>query len=229
MLTDARLPLVLHLLAMALVSVGCSGGEDDAESELVEGTAMTGADGQVVDPWSAYCVATFTTDYAVDDGFGETQFTARAGARYLLTDLSETDAEIAYLTPLGPSTMSVGAAPESGALPFTSNCMPSATVRYYAVFTDVDIYADEALTTLLCEFPAGTVLPSDGMGPAGFAASSFEFSGPATYELMLNSLAPQCGNAATGYVSVPETRVFDANTWLVPVQTIIGPASLAVP
>jgi hypothetical protein len=49
------------------------------------------------------------------------------------------------------------------------------------------------------------------------------FSGPATYELFLNSFSTQCNSATSGYISVPETQLFGTTTWLVPVISVMGP------
>jgi hypothetical protein len=209
---------------------GCSGedGEGDTEAGLEGPAAAPAAAGQVTALWEAYCIATFTMDHPVIDEFDEMLFTATAGSRYLMTNFEEffgeDHAELAYLTADGPYTFSIDVPLGTQSFPFTSNCAFGQTKPYYAVFTDVSLFAEETLATPLCEFTAGTVVESDGTKPAGFAASGFGFSGPTTYQVFLNSLDTQCGNAENGYVSVPETQVLGRTTWLVPVIQIVGPA-----
>ena len=181
--------------------------------------------GQVTDQWSGYCVATFTRDVAITNGGSDVAFTARTGEKYLLTDYStfgdQPQAKIAYLTAAGPDTYDV---PMTGAVPFTSNCTIDKTVAYYAVFTDVTVYDSEALTNKICAFSAGTVVPIDTTTNSGYSSTSFNFSGPQTYEVMLNALSSQCGGATHGYVSVPQTTVLGVTTWLVPIATILKPS-----
>lgn len=93
------------------------------------------------------------------------------------------------------------------------------------MFTDVSVYASEALSNKLCDIPAGTVLPRDEtkMISSMMAGTDLNFSGPTTYEVTLNALSASCGNAEKGYVSVPSTEVLGTTTWLVPFDTIEGP------
>ena len=188
------------------------------------GSGTSNGSGQVTDQWSGYCVATFTRDVAITDGGSNVVFTARTGEKYLLTDYGtfgdQAQAAIAYLTAAGPDIYDV---PMTGAVPFTSNCTIDKTVQYYAVFTDVTVYDSEALTKEICSLSAGTVVPRDTTTNAGYQSTAFNFSGPQTYEIMLNALSSQCGGATDGYVSVPQTTVLGVTTWLVPITTILKP------
>ena len=211
-------------LTLLLGIVGCgdgSGDDDDGESP---GDVSTG---QITDAWRPYCVATFTSDYEATDTFGDSLFLARRGEEYLMADygdfIGKDHAELLYLTPKGPASFEIEATAGSRAFPFTTSCAFDDTLPYYAAFLDVAVYTTEALTTKLCDLPSGSVLPRNTGAPSGYATSNFDFSGPATYELQLNAFSAQCGGAATGYISVPMTRVFDTNTWLVPVIAIVGP------
>ena len=103
--------------------------------------------------------------------------------------------------------------------PFTSNCEFGKGVPYYAVFADVSVYSDEAMTTKVCELAAGSVLPVQTGKITGFSSSGLN-----TFELYLNAFSAQCGGGETGYISVPEIEVFGTTTWLVPVVRIIGPS-----
>ena len=202
-------------LVAGMLLFGCGSGS---------GTS-NGNSGQVTDLWSGYCVATFTRDVAITDGGSDVAFTARTGEKYLLTDYStfgdQPQAKIAYLTAAGPDIYDV---PMTGAVPFTSNCTIDKTVAYYAVFTDVTVYDAEALKNEICSLSAGTVVPIDTTTNSGYSSTSLSFSGPQTYEVMLNALGSQCGGATHGYVSVPQTTVLGVTTWLVPIATILKPS-----
>jgi hypothetical protein len=205
----------------ALVLCACGGGDDGGggDDETEPGT--------VTAEWSSYCVATFTKDYAVMDAFDEALFTARAGEQYLMTaygDGFSTDtASLAYLTDSGPYEFEVTAPAGTQNFPFTTSCTFGSTVPYYAAFTDVTLYVEEALTTKLCDVPSGTVLPRDTSTGAGYGTTSLNFSGPTTYEIFLNAFSAQCGNAGSGFASVPSTDLFGFTTWLVPIIQIVGP------
>lgn len=196
---------------LLLVACGSNSGESNGS-------------GQVTDEWSSYCVATFTRDVAIAD-MGSVAFTARTGERYLLTDYNtfggEPLAKIAYLTAAGPEIYDV---PMTGSVPFTSNCTIDKGIAYYAVFTDVTVYDSEALKNEICSLSAGTVVPLDSTTNAGYSTTSFNFSGPQTYDVFLNALGTQCGGATDGYVSVDQTTVLGVTTWLVPIVTILKPS-----
>jgi hypothetical protein len=198
-------------LGLALTLAGC--GDDDG--------GATG-DGTVTEAWAGFCTATFTEDKAVLNGFGEPLFTARAGSEYLMSRNGGLGVEFFYLTGAGPETFEVEP-DDRGEYPFTTNCGGTTGVPYNAVFADVSVFAEERLTTKICDLSAGTAVPSD-VGTNGYsAAGEFNLSGPATYEIILGGFAEQCGNAASGFVSVPQTVVFGSHTWLVPIQTVLHP------
>lgn len=198
---------------------------DDANSGSEQpGPAGSGANGgQVTAQWQDFCVATFTRDYAVIDAFGDTEFTARAGEKYLLTDFDagRTEAELGYLLDGAPYSFMV--AQVGAAWPFTSNC-ESGQARYYAVFQDVTVFKDEAMTEKACDLSAGTFLPLDPTRQAGYSATDFTFfAAETTYNLSLNAFSSACGDVESGYIEVPQVQVLGTSTYLVPVITIIGP------
>ena len=206
--------------SLLLGLVACSSGQDDT-------TGGGDGGGQVTSEWQSYCVATFVQDYTVVDVFGDTLFHVKAGSEYLVLDYSEwsgePEATLAYLSAAGPYDFDVAT---TGA-PFTSNCDLENATGYYAAFTDVTVYQDEALTTPLCELTAGTAEPLDGSSMAGSSlvmTDDIDLNGPSTYEIYLNSFSARCGGADTGFVSVPETRVLGVYTWLVPIQVVLGPS-----
>lgn len=207
-------------LVGALFLLGCGSGSNEAN-------AASGSDGQVTDAWRDYCVATFTSDVALKDSFGDTAFTARKGEQYLLMDFNswggEPRVEIAYLTSAGPDIHEVPVSGGPETFPFTSNCTFDAAVEYYAVFADVKVYDTESLSTEICSLPAGTAVLRDMTTNAGYSATTLSFTGPQIYSVMLNALAPLCGGAETGYISVPQTTVLGVTTALVPIQVVVKP------
>ncbi|HEX7597262.1 MAG TPA: hypothetical protein VF518_03545 [Polyangia bacterium] len=199
--------IVLFAGAQALTACGSGGGS-----------------GQITEAWRPYCVATFTQDYAFKDGFGDELVTARKGEAYLMSDFSDSfgkdTAELVYLGQTGPSTLDIQVTLGSRAFPFTSNCAFDDTLPYYAVFSNVSVYQDVGLTSKLCDLAADTVVPRDATRQAGFAAT---LGIPTLYEVYLNAFSARCGGAEVGYINVPQTQVFGATTWLVPILAIIGP------
>jgi hypothetical protein len=210
-------------LGALLCSSGC-GGSDGGGTGAPTGAA-TG--GQITAEWQSYCVATFTREYSVLDPFGDVTFTAHASEAYLMTayenSFSKDHAGLVYLTPSGPYGVDVDVDSGTRAFPFTTGCVFGSVSQYYAAFTDVSLYDTAQLSTKLCALSAGTVLPLDATSPAGFGATGASFNGPATYQVFLNAFKTQCGGAASGFVSVPETQVLGTTTWLVPIISIIGP------
>jgi len=204
---------VLCLLGTVLSLAAC-GGSDGGASGSVAGT--------VTEPWTGFCTATFTEDTQILD-FGEPSFTARAGNEYLLSNFDDSfggRADLVYLTSAGPDSFEVEPS-AAETWPFTSNCEIGAGVPYYAVFTNVTVYAEQESATRLCQLSAGTALPAGGSG-RGYSFAGALPNGAATYEVILGAFSAQCGQD-TGYISVPQTRSFDSTTWLVPIIGIIGP------
>lgn len=131
-------------------------------------------------------------------------------------------ANLFYLTNSGPWDFEVTPAGVPPMYPFSSTCDLNNAVTHYGVFADVSVYADEALTSKLCDLTRGSTLPSAGTSVGYSLAGDISFSGPATYQIELGPFAAECG-AASGYVSVPETQVFGTTTWLVPFDTVLAP------
>lgn len=202
-------------LAILFVSAGC-GAEDDEGAQSSDATVDAA--------WAGYCVATFTQDYPVLDAFDEPVFTAAAGDQYLLSSYGDTfqpgEAELIADLPAGPYDFAVSAPAGAESLPFTTDCVQGAE-QYYAVFTDVAVYAEAELTTPLCSLTRGTALPRGGTSTGFAIAGDFTFSGPATYQVFLGPFGAQCGNVQNGYVSVPHTEVYGTGTWLVPFATLL--------
>lgn len=201
-------------LVCGLALIGCGGSD---------GGGAGSGDGTVTEQWATFCTATFTKDTPIIDAFDEPMFTAKEGAEFLMADFSDSfggRAELLYLTSVGPDSFEVE--PDAnGGWPFTSNCTISQGVPYYAAFTDVTVFAEKELKTKSCSISAGSVLP------AGSSGRGFAFSGSAgesaIYEVILGPFGEQCQGLMRGYISVPHTRSFNSNTWLVPIAGIIGP------
>lgn len=207
---------VLVCLASA-VAIGCGG--DDGATE--DNTPLPQTRGQVTAPWTSYCVGTFTRDYVVVDGFGDPQFTAKSGESYLLAEhYAHVSFELIYLVDGAPYSIAVEG---EASRPFESSCVAAAP--YYAVFKDTAIFKDEALTEKACDLAAGTVLPADLAKPRGYSAVDFSFGETSTFNVFLNAFAANCGGLDAGYISVPSVEVLGTTTYLVPIETILGPAS----
>ncbi len=198
----------------------CSGGSDTGS----EGGPS--ADGFVPEPWSDYCVGTFNRDHAVTDVFGDVIFNAKSGDQYLISDhtggFGEDRVDLLYLTNAGPYDFDVTPLEETGELPITPSCDLDAAEKYIAAFADVSVYETEAMETKLCDIAQGTALPVEPGLPVGYsAAGEIDFSGPSTYEVYLNAFTSDCGDAESGFISVPQTTVLGTTTWLVPLRTIV--------
>jgi hypothetical protein len=207
----------LSLMGALLALSGCGGSDGDS------GNGAANGNGTITEQWSTFCTATFTEDTPIADAFDEPAFTARAGDEFLLSDFSDSfggRAELMYLTNVGPDSFEVEPGAD-GSWPFTSNCTIGQGVPYYAVFTDVSVFAEKELATKVCDLSAGSVLP------AGSTGRGFSFAGAvgdsATYEIILGPFSAECDDLGKGYISVPHTRSFGSTTWLVPVAGIIGP------
>jgi hypothetical protein len=209
---------VMGVLGVVLACSACGGS--DGKKDLGGGSGG----GTVTQEWAAYCTAVFTKDYQVIDSFDEPQFLARAGDGYLLAEYDDTfgpKAQLIYLWPGGPEEFDVTAATTAD-FPFTTACPLNTSKPYYAVFEDVAVYAEEALTTKLCDLKAGTALPRTSSA-SGYSLASFQLSGPNTFEVFLNAFSAQCGGAASGYVSVQPVQSFNSTTWLVPILGVLAP------
>jgi len=202
-------------MASVVTLTGCGGSDGDA--------GQGDQDGTVSEAWAGFCTGTFTEDTPVRDPFDEPMFTARVGDEFLLSDFSDSfggRAELLFLTSAGPDSFELepGA---GGTWPFTSNCTIGKGVPYYAVFKDVTVFAEEGLTTKLCDLSAGAVLPA-GTGGRGYALVGV-VQGAAIYQLILGPFSAQCNGLDRGYIRVPQTSSFGSTTYLVPVTGIIGP------
>lgn len=197
----------------------CGGGEGDDSA----GDRGNGADASMAIPseFGAYCTAQFMENYDVTDVFGDFNFTARAGEKYLMTSYESNSVTLIYLADDGPSEFEVQSL--AGGLPFESNCGLGNTSKYLAAFTSVQIFADEALGTPLCTLNPNSVVPYDQTAPWGYSSTDFSFSGPTVYEVYLNTFATECGGSELGYIRVPSTKLFGTTTWLVPIIPVLGP------
>ena len=208
----------LGLICSVIALAGCGGSNDDDD-----GDGSSNGDGTVTETWAGFCTGTFTEDTVILDPFDEPAFTARAGDEFLMSDFDDSfgeRAEFLYLTDVGPDSFEAEPAAD-GSWPFTSNCTIDQGVPYYAVFNSVSVFAEEALTTKLCDLSAGSVLPAAGSGRGYAFAGSLQSS--ALYEVILGPFSAECQNADRGYIRVPQTQSFGSTTWLVPIAGIIGP------
>jgi len=213
MLELRPLSATVPTLAAVLLSIACGGGDGGSGSGTESETT--------VDDWRDYCIATFTEEYPVLDGFGEVAFTAHVGDEFVLSSFdADSNPEIVYLADTGPSTLEL----EEEVLPFTSNCAVGETTDHIAVFSDTTVYGEQELTTSLCELSAGYAVPRDGAAVAGYSITQSTAGEGRVYEIMLNSLSADCGGASHGYVDVPQTTLWGSYTHLVPIIVIAGPA-----
>jgi hypothetical protein len=124
--------------------------------------------GEVNAPWSDFCVATFERDYVLRDWSDAPLFTAKAGQSYLLGSWHSGSFEL--LVPTGGGVLGFDADlpfdEDQDVFPFASNCELGQTKMHVAVFSDVTLYADEALSTPICTLKRGTqfAFPSWGQG-----------------------------------------------------------------
>lgn len=198
----------------SILALASCGGNDDEPGN---------GDGTVTEQWAGFCTGTFTEDTPIVDAFDEPTFTARAGDEYLLADFDDAfgaRAEFLYLANAGPDSFEVMPGAD-GAWPFTSNCGIGEGVPYYGAFKDVSVYAEQELTTKLCDLSEGSVLPA-GSGGRGYGFAGTQ-GNSATYEVILGPFSVECGGQPRGYVRVPQTRSFGSTTWLVPIAGLIGP------
>lgn len=202
---------VAFFLAFA---ISCGSGDEDDEEEVEDVTASS--DGTVTSEWSGYCTATFTEDFQITDVFGEDTFVAETGEEYLVNRASGDEADLLFLTSVGPDDFTV---PLGDGSPIELSC-GEMVETYYAVFDDVTVYETEDLDTPLCELSQGDVASTDG--GTGYAVTAINFNGPSTYEVILGGFSEQCG-ASRGYVSVPEITVWGTDTWLVPFSQLLAP------
>lgn len=208
----------LWLIGSVLAIAGCGGSDDDDD-----GDGSANGDGTVTDTWASFCTGIFTEDTPIVDPFGEPTFTARAGDEFLMSDFDDTfgnRAEFLYLTDVGPDSFEVEPSTE-GNWPFTSNCTIGEGVPYYAVFENVSVFAEEGLTTKICDLSEGSVLPA-GTSGRGYALAG-SAGGSTIYEVILGPFSAECEAHDRGYISVPRTSSFGSTTWLVPIAGIIGP------
>jgi hypothetical protein len=114
------------------------------------GNSVSEGPGTITATWEGYCVATFTEDYLAKDPFGAPLFTALKGEQYLVIYYPEPpfSAKIAYLTSTGPYSVDVAPNAAQTGFPFTTQCPVDEGVSgsYFAVFADVSVYAEPALT-----------------------------------------------------------------------------------
>jgi hypothetical protein len=210
--SSPRLSCLLSALACSFSLIACGGSSGDGGSGTESQTT--------VDDWRDYCIATFTEEYPVLDGFGDVAFTAHVGDEFLMASYDADDnPQIIFLAETGPETIEL----EEATLPFTSNCTAGATTQHYAVFSDTTVYAEEELTTSLCELEAGHAVPLEPTG-AGYGITGSNAGSGAVYEVILNALSTECGGAERGYVDAPQTVLWGSYTYLVPIQVIVGPA-----
>jgi hypothetical protein len=204
----------LWVMGSVLALAGCGGSDSDDGG---------GGGGTVTEQWAGFCTGTFTNDTPIVDAFDEPLFTARAGDEFLMSDFDDaigSRAEFLYLTSAGPDAFELEPSAD-GSWPFTSNCASGAGVPYYGVFTEVSVFAEEELTTKICELSEGSVLPA-GRNARGYALANL-LGDAATYEVILGPFSTQCRDYARGYVRVPNTRLFGTMTYLVPIVGLIGP------
>jgi hypothetical protein len=141
-------------------------------------------DGQVVAPWDAYCVATFTRDFTVKSFFDDVLLEIQKGDRYLLA-AGSFDERIVYIGEDGATDLRI----ETSDTPYTSSCRTSDA--RFSVFADTTVYADLELTMPVCELKAGQLFPA--------GAYSVTLADDA-YEVSFAGLASVCDGTTGGFV-----------------------------
>lgn len=227
--TPPRLSLSLLPICALLFGVACGNDDDSpgADSGIAEsadsGTDEGSIDATDIEVWRSYCIATFSESFDVLAFNNDFLFTAEAGDEFVMSqysDPSDIEATLLHAAEQGPIDFEIEAADFPNGLPFTSSCEPDAVVRHYAAFADVTLYTTEALDTVLCEIPEGTVLPTSG---GGYQAIGIPTAGQdATYLLFLGGFETQCG-ASEGYVNVPSSDEFGVALHNIPLRLIVGP------
>ncbi len=204
-------------LAASAALVGC-GDEDGGGGGAGSGT--------VAEPWTTYCVATFTEDYTFIDPFGDVDLEVQAGEAYLMGDYrtfaGELRADILYLTSAGPveftAELAAGETP-----PFTTDCEVDANQHNLGVFADTTLYGDEALTEEICQLPAGTIVENQGTSYALVGEIDFLGTSPSTYRVTLGGLSERCGGGEEAFVSAPWVKVGSTNHSVVPLKGFLAP------
>ncbi len=213
----ARHPRPLWLGSVVLALSGCGSGGDARDNGVESG------DGTVTEPWLSFCTATFTEDTPIVSPFDEVFFTARAGDEFLLSyfdDTFDARAELLFLTSSGPDWFEVEPRAD-GTWPFASRCGIGEGEPYAAVFADVSVFAEQELTTKVCDLSAGSALP---VGNGGSGHSLVGTSGEATiYNVILGPFSAECGGRSDGYIRVPRTESLGSTTWLVPIAHVLAP------
>lgn len=165
-------------------------------------------------------MATFTESYSVSDGFGDEEFSVKAGDSFIVRSLS------GFFHPELYSIFKNGAyefevkSDSNGGYPFTSNCAEGKTDTYLAAFQSTTVYSDSTLTQPLCTLSKGSTAPADG--PTGYYLVGDFFS--AVYHVELGGFASECKGADGGYVAAPEADAFGATTNLIPINSYESPA-----
>lgn len=209
--TSARTLRTSTLAALPglLVATACGGGSGGGGGETT------------VDTWSDYCIATFTEETVLQDFFGDEVLTAAVDDQFVIASLGADETTLIYIANTGPEELTVLG--DGGSMPFTTSCTVGNTVDYLAVFSTVTVYAEEELSTPLCELTAGTAELRDTMAGSGYSTTGSGVNGGITYEVILNAFSDDCGDADRGYISVPQTQLWGSTTWLVPIANIAGP------
>jgi hypothetical protein len=206
---------------------GCVVGCGDEDNDGFGGSVDVAGPGVVVDPWTDYCVLTFTSDHEFIGPLDDVEFTARTGESYLVAAYrafsGSPSVEIFYLTDVGPVEFELDLA---GPPPFTSTCDLEAGRRLLGVFVDLTLYEDEELTREACQLPAGTTIPFENSQGSGYAiAGEVDLfgSGPTTYKLFFDALSERCGGLEELFVSARQKTVGSTTYTIVPVRLFMAP------
>jgi len=132
----------------ALALCACGDGGDGGEVE------------QVVDSLAGFCTVTFTADHDLVDGFGDVALSVSQGDSFLLGDVGSF-AEILYRTADGVAGLELGAD-----APVDAPCLAdgAALTTELAAFTEVEVFADETFSTVVCTIEQFEHGPHDSFG-----------------------------------------------------------------
>ena len=208
---------LLALLA-GLASSACGGDDSDT------GTAPNVYTASDENPFPEACIATFTRDHPVLDPAREPRLFIQKGEVLLLdryhTFRGAPEAEISFITAVGPINFNVHAATVAG-LPFTSNCVPGAVKFAVGAFADTTLYKDEQLAEPACTLRRGQSFETTTFGYS-YAGAGIDPEG-AVYEFVLGALSGPCVGISSAFVAGTRVTLGRAIYLLLPIASFSSP------
>ena len=223
------LSTLLLASCLFIISTTACGSEDQSENQSANSPQNSNqASGpiKVDEELNAFCKATFTEEFRIEDSFGDYLFTAKVGDEFLIRDLDSSfsdtlEARLYYLTTGAPFDFDVPANDE-GLFPFESECNEENSESHILVFNDLTIYETQELTSVLCELPKGTHARG-GNQIVLVSSTSLTSSDPVIYEVGLMSLSEQCNDADIGYLESTPITTFGIEDYASPLTKALYP------